>query len=270
MIETVRRGLAERGLERGCRFIVTANLLDDMRVYLLFNRLGCDPERVLDGGRRAGAMRDDTDAVDAKKWAAAVLLVIRFGFDAQKRILCQKRTGLSYRCAVEFVFKPLENCHRDRLARLQNHVPNKTVANHNFDRFLKQMPALDIADKVERTLLEHFEDFLGLLSAFHVFFAERYQTDRRTLVAENVARINRAHKRVLKKVFGPRVDVCARIDQNKNIRFCWKYRCDAGTVDARQCTELDRTRGDSCSGVARAHDRICLAAFHKVDGATHG
>src|SRR5207245_9499839 len=113
MIETVRRGLAERGLERGCRFIVTANLLDDMRVYLLFNRLGRNPECALDGGRRAGAVRDDTDAVDAKKRAATVLLVIRFGLDSEKRVFCKKRTGLPYWCAVEFVFKPLENRHRD-------------------------------------------------------------------------------------------------------------------------------------------------------------
>src|SRR6184192_523614 len=113
MIQTVRSGLAERGLERGCRFIVTANLLDDMRVHLLFNRLSCDPERVLNGGRRAGAMRDDTDAVDAKKRAAAVLLVIRFGLDSEKRVFCKERTGLPHWCAVEFVFKPLENRHRD-------------------------------------------------------------------------------------------------------------------------------------------------------------
>src|SRR5947199_9818655 len=113
MSYAVGRGLADRGVERCCRFIGTANLLDDMRVYLLFNRLGCDPERVLDGGRRAGAMRDDTDAVDAKKRAAAVLLVIRFGFDSEKRVFCKKRTGLPYWCAVEFVFKPLENRHCD-------------------------------------------------------------------------------------------------------------------------------------------------------------
>src|SRR5216110_3519180 len=112
MIETVRRGLAERGLERGCRFIITANLLDDMRVYLLFNRLGRHPECILDGWRRAGAVRDDADAVDTKKRAAAVLLVIRFGLDGQKRILCQKRSSFSHRCAIEFVLEPLENRHR--------------------------------------------------------------------------------------------------------------------------------------------------------------
>src|SRR5438477_12972156 len=113
MIETVRRGLAERGLERGCRFIVTANLLDDMRVYLLFNRLGRNPECALDGGRRAGAVRDDTDAVDAKKRAGTVLLGIRFGLDSEKGVVCKKRTGLLYWCAVVVVFKAREYPHCD-------------------------------------------------------------------------------------------------------------------------------------------------------------
>src|SRR5947199_10665722 len=170
MIETVRRGLVERGLERGCRFIVTANLLDDMRVYLLFNRLGCDPECVLDSGRRAGAMRDDTDAVDAKKRAAAVLLVIRFGLDGLKRVFCQKRTGLSYRCAVEFVFEPLENRHRDRFARLQNNVPDKTVAHHNYDGILEEMPDLGIDDKVDRTMIETIENYDSYLGADKIWF----------------------------------------------------------------------------------------------------
>ena len=44
MIETVRRGLPERGLERGCRFMIAANFLDDMRVHLLFNRFGRDAQ----------------------------------------------------------------------------------------------------------------------------------------------------------------------------------------------------------------------------------
>src|SRR5439155_18289941 len=52
MIETVRSALLERGLERGCRFMVTANLLDDMRVHLLFNRLCRHPQRVFDRQRR--------------------------------------------------------------------------------------------------------------------------------------------------------------------------------------------------------------------------
>ena len=94
------------------------------------------------------------------------------------------------------------------------------------------MAALDVAGKVERTLLQHFEDFLGHLIAFYVFLAERYQTDRRIFVAEYVARINRAHECILKKLLRAGIDVCARIDQNENIRFCRKHCCDAGTIDA--------------------------------------
>ena len=124
--------------------------------------------------------------------------------------------------------------------------------------------------KVERALLEHFENFLGQISAFHVFVAERYQTDRRILVAKNMARINRAHEGVLKKMFGARVDVCAGIDQDKNIRFCWKHRRDAGTIDAWQRAKLDHARGDGCAGMTRADDRVCLAAFYKIDGAADG
>src|SRR6266511_1418276 len=233
MIETVRSGLAERGLERGCRFMVTANLLDDMRVYLLFNRLCRHPQRILDRQRAARAMGNNADAVDAEKGTAAVLFVIRLVLDVFKCVPSEIRTGHSPFGAFKFVPQTLKNRHRDRFAGVQDHVADKSVAYDNFDWVLEQMPAFDVADEVERTLLQHLEDFLGLLSALHVFFAERYQTNRRILVAENMARINRAHERVLKKVFGPCVDVCACIDQNKYIRLCWKHRRDAGTVDAR-------------------------------------
>ena len=94
-------------------------------------------------------MRDDADAIHAKKRAAAVFFVIRFVFDRQKCVLGQKRAGLSHRRAHEFVFEPLENRHRDRLTRFQNHVPDKAIAHHNFHGIFKQVSALDITDKVE-------------------------------------------------------------------------------------------------------------------------
>src|SRR4029077_620441 len=96
MIETVRSALLERGLKRGCRFMVTANLLDDMRVHLPITRLGRHTQRILDGQRRAGAMRDDADAVDAKKWAAAVLLIVCFFLDRVERISSEKSADLPH------------------------------------------------------------------------------------------------------------------------------------------------------------------------------
>src|SRR3982074_337127 len=101
-METVRCDLLERGLERGCRFMITANLLDDMRFHLLFNRLGRDTQRVLDRERRAGAVRDDANSIDAEKGAAAVFLVIRFISDGGKRVARAKSAGLSQGCAQQF------------------------------------------------------------------------------------------------------------------------------------------------------------------------
>src|SRR5207247_6336312 len=92
MIETVRSALLERGFERGCRFIVTANLLDDMRVYLLFNRLRRHSQRVLDCQRRARAMRDDADAVYAEKRTAAIFFVVRLVLDGSNGTLREERS----------------------------------------------------------------------------------------------------------------------------------------------------------------------------------
>src|SRR6266576_3922256 len=153
MIETVRRDLVERGLERGCRFIVAANLLDNMRVHLLFNRLCRHPQRILDRKRRARTMRNNADAVDAEKRTAAVLFVICLVLNSSNGILRKKCAGFSHRCAHELMLEPLKHRHRDRFARFQDHIADKTVAHYDLDWIFEKMAALDVADKVERALL---------------------------------------------------------------------------------------------------------------------
>src|SRR5207245_10824493 len=110
MIETVRSALSERGFERGCRFIVTANILDDMRVYLLFNRLRRHSQRVLDCQRRARSMRDDADAVYAEKRTPAIFFVVRLVLDGSNGTLREERAGLSHCCAHELVLEPSQQC----------------------------------------------------------------------------------------------------------------------------------------------------------------
>src|SRR6266536_5795471 len=98
MIETVRSALLERGLERGCRFMITANLLDDMRVHLLFNRLGRHAQRILDSQWRARAVRNDADAIQAEKRTAAVLFVVRLVLDRPNGIPREVCAEFSRRC----------------------------------------------------------------------------------------------------------------------------------------------------------------------------
>src|SRR5882757_2563274 len=186
MIETVRSALLERGFERGCRFIVTANLLDDMRVYLLFNRLRRHSQRVLDCQWSARAMCDDADSVHAEKRTAAVLFIVRLGLDCSNGISREERAGLSHRCAHELVLEPLKHRHRDRFARFQDHVANESVAHHDLHRVFKQMPTLYVADEVKRTWFQHLEHFLGQFGALNVLVAERHQTNGWILVMENM------------------------------------------------------------------------------------
>src|SRR5213082_2535450 len=97
MIETVRSVLLERGLERGCRFMIPANFLDDMRVHLLFNGLGSHTQRVLDCQRRARAVRNDADAVHPEKGTAGVLFIGGFGPNSSNGISQEECAGLSHR-----------------------------------------------------------------------------------------------------------------------------------------------------------------------------
>src|SRR5262249_61227023 len=108
MIETVRSALLERGLERGCRFMITANLLDDMRVDLLFNRLCRHPQCVFNCQWRARAVSDDANAIHAEKRTAAVLFIIRLVLNRPNGILLEEGSDFSRRCAHEFVFEPFK------------------------------------------------------------------------------------------------------------------------------------------------------------------
>src|SRR5439155_15002880 len=136
-------------------------------------------------------MRDDADAVDAEKWTAAVLFIIRLGLNGSNGILREECAGFSQRCAHEFVLEPLKHRHRDRFARFQDHVADESVAHNNFNRVFKEMTALYVANEVKRTWFQHLEHFLGQLGALYILVAERDHTIRRILVMEDMPVINR-------------------------------------------------------------------------------
>src|SRR6266576_2726022 len=265
MIETVRSALLERGLERGCRFMVTANLLDDMRVHLLFNRLCRHPQRVFDRQRRARTMCDDTNAVDAEKRAAAVFFVIRLVLNRPNSILREECADFSHRCAHELVFEPLKHRHRDRFARLQDYVANESVANDNFNRIFKEVTAFYVANEVKRTWSQHLEHFLGQFGALDILVAKRDQANGRILVMQNMPGINRAHERILKKMFWARIDIRASVDQNENIRLGRKHGRNTRSIDSWQCPKLNRARGNGCAGVSGADDGVRITVLHEID-----
>src|SRR5205807_9908677 len=157
MIETVRSALVERGLERGCRFMISANFLDDMRVHLLFNGLGRDAQRVFDRQRRARTVRDYANPIYSEKRTAAVLFIIRLVLNRSNGILGEKCADFSHRRSHELVLEPLKHRHRNRFARFQDHIANESVADDDFNRIFKEMTAFYVANEVKRTWSQHLE-----------------------------------------------------------------------------------------------------------------
>src|SRR5206468_3059931 len=108
------------------------------------------------------------------------------------------------------------------------------IADHHFDRVSKESMAFDVATKVQPALLQHLEDFLGQIASLHIFVADRHQTDRRILVAEDMSRIDGAHDGVLQHVFRTWVAIGSGIDQNKDVGFRWDDGGYAGPINAWQ------------------------------------
>ena len=129
--------------------MITLNLLDDMRVYLLFNRLRCDAQRVFDGKWRARAVRDDADAIDAEKRAATVFLIVGFIFNSAKRFSRQKRA------------QPFASAFATVRALATEKLPPRSIRRFSKSRFRqirrtpppppdpRKMPSLDVADKIQ-------------------------------------------------------------------------------------------------------------------------
>src|SRR5260370_22319919 len=186
MIETVRSALVERGLKRGCRFRITANLFDDMRVHLRFNGLGCVSQRVF--ARKGGAcsVGDDADAISREKGTAAVFFIIRLILNRSNGTPREECADFSHPCAHELVLEPLKHRHRDRFARFQDNVANESVAYDNFNRFFKEMTAFYVANEVKRTWPQHLEYFLRQFGALNILVAERDQANGRLLVMQNM------------------------------------------------------------------------------------
>src|SRR5438552_15084968 len=133
--------------------MIPANLLDDMRVHLLFNGLGRDAQRVLDRQRRARAVCDYANAIYPEKRTAAVLFIIRLVLNRSNGIPREECADFSHPCTHQLVLEPLKHRHRDRFARFQDHIADKTVAHYNLDWIFEKMAALNVAHKVERALL---------------------------------------------------------------------------------------------------------------------
>src|SRR5262249_6437208 len=137
--------------------MIPANLLDDMRVDLLFNGFGSHAYRIFDRQRRARAVGDYANPVHTEQRTAAVLFIIRLVLNRSNGIPREECADFSHPCTHQLVLEPFEHRHRDRFARLQDYVANESVAHDNFNRIFKETTAFYVANKVKRTWFQHLK-----------------------------------------------------------------------------------------------------------------
>src|SRR6266403_616049 len=188
-------------------------------------------------------MRDDADAIYAEKGTAAVLFIIRLVLNRSNGIPREESADFSHPCTHELVLEPFKHCHRDRFARFQDNVANE----------------------VKGTWSQHLEYFLGQFGALNILVAERDQANGRILVMQNMPGINRAHERILKKVFRARIDIRACVYQNENVRLGRKHGRNTRSIDSWQGPKLNRARGNGCAGVSGADDGVRITVLHEID-----
>ena len=135
-------------------------------VDVLFAEFVGHPNRVLYGVRVRSAVTDDTDALDAQQRGTPVFGIVHSAAELLKRLLGQNVTDLRRKRPPKLV--PQHRRYRlyEALAQLERNVPRKTVADDHIHITLKNISALDVAYKVQRSLLESLEDFLRQLVAF--------------------------------------------------------------------------------------------------------
>ncbi len=69
-------------------------------------------------------------------------------------------------------------------------------------------------------------------------------------------------------MLGPRVNVGAGVDQNKNVKLGREHCRDARPIDSFQGPQLDHARGDGRTGMTSANNRVRLAVLHQIDRTT--
>ena len=150
-------------------------------------------------------------------------------------------------------------------------LPTKPSQTTTSTGMSKKIVAFDVAAEVERAALQHLEDFFRQVGAFHILAANRHQTDRGILVAEHVARIDRAHDRRIGADVRARASLFAPASIRTKIFVSeGKMAAMPGPIDSRQGAQFDRRRGDGGAGVARADNRGRFALFHKINRAADG
>ncbi len=148
----------------------------------------------------------------------------------------------------------------EALARFQNDVADKTVADDDVHVILEQIVALDVADEIQIQFFAELEGFEREFVALGILRADAQDADARIFLPQNFARINAAHHGELREVQRLAFDVRAGVEQDKFAALARNDGGDAAAIHAGNAPDLERGRRENAAGVAEGNQGVGLAS----------
>ena len=120
----------------------------------LFRKPLLDPalrrkDAVAYGDFRRASMADEDHPIDSNERGRTICLIVELALEFLKHSTHQNDSGQSKNIAPDFFSEPLESSIRQTLRRLQNHIPDKTIADRNIDGPIEQVISFYVTDVVD-------------------------------------------------------------------------------------------------------------------------
>ena len=107
-------------------------------------------------------------------------------------------------------------------AHLQRDVAGEAVADDHVGVAGVDVAPFDVADEVDRRVLEQLVRLARQIVALALFLADREQADARRLEPERDARVGRAHHRELHEMRRTAADGGAGVEQHRGRSCAWE------------------------------------------------
>jgi hypothetical protein len=162
---------------------------------------------------------DDGNAVHAKQWNTAMLLIIQLFHNGthtasgnqRNKFVCE--TFFSESCELGFEER------RNAFAKLQQNVPDKPITHNDVNSPLQNVSPFHVPEEVKLALFQQCKCFERYFVSFAVLFPDAEKSDAWIFLAEHCFYVYRSHHAELKQMTRFAVDIRSRINKK-----AWRFR----------------------------------------------
>src|SRR3990170_3339125 len=147
----------------------------------------------------------DANSLYTKDWDSAKLLIVEVSHDLFQCTIRDASADLFEEALTGIFNEPLSQQTNDTLPKLENNIPNESIANHNLRFALQDVTAFYVAYKVQVALGEEMKRLLYLSAPFRRLLPDVEQTHSRVLIVKYLASVDASHYGKLEEMLRPAV-----------------------------------------------------------------